>query len=390
MNKQNEAENILSKAQNLSALFSSVVSVPVRLVPFVTNEKNFFCCDFCRILARTESLQDCRTLLQCHGKTAQSLGGGHAFFCQLGTVCFVTPILYRSKPIAVALAGPFSLNLTRIQAVNNVSEQTSLSAAEKDKILKYIATLPQLTPVKLNRTFLLLTALFHQTDNALLPYNYIAQTETDLLAAQNSHDLSAAKHSVQAGLSAMFTLLSENISSLRNHCLQFALMLCSFLSNSASEDFCIQRKYASLLQQLYTCADVSSLKHCMSLTEKLFFQSLTEKDGKQSYNEAIHQAIKYIQQNYVAKITLTSAAAHVFLSPAYFSRKFKEETGKNFNQYLNEIRVEKAKQLLRETNFSLSKVALSTGFENQSYFAKVFHHLTGTTPNSYRLIEHTF
>ena len=86
----------------------------------------------------------------------------------------------------------------------------------------------------------------------------------------------------------------------------------------------------------------------------------------------------------MAKITLETAAEHVFLSPSYLSRKFKEETGKNFNRYLSEVRTEAAKQLLENSGAELSDIAQSVGFEDQSYFSKVFRRTQGMTPKEYR------
>ena len=74
----------------------------------------------------------------------------------------------------------------------------------------------------------------------------------------------------------------------------------------------------------------------------------------------------------------------VYLSPAYFSRIFKKETGATFNSFLNEVRIEKSKALLRNNDLKMVDIALMVGFESQSYFTKVFKKITGISPLQYR------
>jgi YesN/AraC family two-component response regulator len=93
---------------------------------------------------------------------------------------------------------------------------------------------------------------------------------------------------------------------------------------------------------------------------------------------------RHIQENYSRKISLKEIADVSGLSAPYFSTIFKEEMGENFSSYLNQLRVEKASRLLRETNQSLSEIAGSCGFEDQSWFSKIFKTYTGLSPGKYR------
>ena len=99
---------------------------------------------------------------------------------------------------------------------------------------------------------------------------------------------------------------------------------------------------------------------------------------------AIHHATLYIRQHYAEKISLNGIAKMVYLSPAYFSRVFKKETGATFNSFLNEVRIEKSKALLRNNDLKMVDIALMVGFESQSYFTKVFKKITGISPLQYR------
>ena len=81
---------------------------------------------------------------------------------------------------------------------------------------------------------------------------------------------------------------------------------------------------------------------------------------------------------------LEEMARRVYLSPSYFSRVFRQETGETFSGYLNRLRIERSKELLRHKELRLTDIAQKVGFEDQSYFTKVFKKLEGVTPLRYR------
>lgn len=92
----------------------------------------------------------------------------------------------------------------------------------------------------------------------------------------------------------------------------------------------------------------------------------------------------YIKMHYEEKLSLESVADQVFLSPAYLSRLFKQETGQNFKEYLLEVRIGAAKRMLCEECFNISQIAEMTGLGNSKYFSRVFREKTGQTPSEYR------
>ena len=72
------------------------------------------------------------------------------------------------------------------------------------------------------------------------------------------------------------------------------------------------------------------------------------------------------------------------LSPAYFSRLFKKEMGENFTDYVNRRKIGLAKETLRGGKESVSEIAARLGFQDASYFVKVFRRYEGITPTAYR------
>ena len=81
---------------------------------------------------------------------------------------------------------------------------------------------------------------------------------------------------------------------------------------------------------------------------------------------------------------MRDVADAVHLSPSYFGKLFKQETGQAFSVFLMEFRIQKSKALIRAEDMRLADVAFAVGFEDQSYFTKVFKRVAGVSPMQYR------
>ena len=100
--------------------------------------------------------------------------------------------------------------------------------------------------------------------------------------------------------------------------------------------------------------------------------------------ETISCVIEYISNNYSSNLNLHLVAEEVSVSPAYLSNLFKKKLNVNLIDYLNKIRVEKAKNLLQKTNLRSYEIAEKVGIPDTSYFSKVFKKYTGLSPNKFR------
>ena len=99
------------------------------------------------------------------------------------------------------------------------------------------------------------------------------------------------------------------------------------------------------------------------------------------------RAKEIIEANLVGEISLTELARECCLSASHFSRAFRDTVGISPHQWLLRRRIEKAKQLLRNRQLSLSEVALDCGFADQSHFTRVFTKLSGTSPGAWRRLH---
>jgi len=98
---------------------------------------------------------------------------------------------------------------------------------------------------------------------------------------------------------------------------------------------------------------------------------------------SIRKVKNYLEQNYARNITLQDVAEEVCLDKSYLGRLFREECGITVMGYLREVRIRKAKELLRY-GMNPGEVAEKTGFGDPAYFAKSFRQVTGVSPSKYR------
>jgi two-component system response regulator YesN len=100
----------------------------------------------------------------------------------------------------------------------------------------------------------------------------------------------------------------------------------------------------------------------------------------------IRKALVYIQANFTRDLSLEEVAEYCGVSKSYLCRVFPDYTGEHFSDYLQQLRIDRAKQLLMFTNEHIYEIATKVGFWNSRYFSKVFHDVVGMTPADYRRI----
>ena len=101
------------------------------------------------------------------------------------------------------------------------------------------------------------------------------------------------------------------------------------------------------------------------------------------YSPLINKVVKYIQANFTSDISLEKCAEYVDTSYTHLSREFKKETGMRFVEYLNQLRINKAKSLLIRNDVTMKDIVEQAGFRNYNYFFKVFKESQGITPSEF-------
>lgn len=112
---------------------------------------------------------------------------------------------------------------------------------------------------------------------------------------------------------------------------------------------------------------------------------IRDAESKSRYNSILKNAISYIDEHFADEdISLNTVAKTVNVSANYFSAVFSQETGETFIEYLTKKRMEKAKQLLRQTSMRSGEIAFTVGYSDPRYFSFIFRKNVGCTPRDYR------
>ena len=97
----------------------------------------------------------------------------------------------------------------------------------------------------------------------------------------------------------------------------------------------------------------------------------------------IEKVKDYINNHYMDNISLFDAANYVFLNASYLSRLFKQYTGENFRDYLINIRISKACELIGQHKYKIYEISEMCGYRNPKYFTHQFRQVTGLSPREY-------
>lgn len=197
-----------------------------------------------------------------------------------------------------------------------------------------------------------------------------------LLEKKKIELLNLLKFSMQ-GLAAKRELDRDSLNFVRQDLLQIIYVYLYGKGIQATELF-TDKDFADLeLKAADSIMDMIRWQTCM-VSRTLDYVSEVE----QSWS-IIEKARAFVRSHYQEGITRTEVADSVYLTPEYLARLFKKETGITIKQYINDYRMERAKELLSGGNVRISDVASQVGFDSFSYFSTVFKKYTGMTPNEY-------
>lgn len=149
------------------------------------------------------------------------------------------------------------------------------------------------------------------------------------------------------------------------------------------EDLSIDYLSGQIYYAIENALSLGSLKEAVADPVISIFENIHAASQAQNA-KPIRIVLKYIEEHYHETIRLEDMAALVSLNPAYLSNIFKKETGENFVLFLNAYRIDKAKEILKNTQLTINEVAYSVGFLDGRYFSKSFKKLVGITPKDYR------
>lgn len=143
------------------------------------------------------------------------------------------------------------------------------------------------------------------------------------------------------------------------------------------------RDIASLLKLIEKSESAEELNSLLEDVAVRIAEKVNNFNNK-SIKLILRKAIDYIQEHYSEQVTLNEVAENIYVSTFYISRMFKKELGKSFVDYLNDVRIEKSKELLKDIKYKTYEVAEIVGISDPHYFSKLFKKYSGMTPSEYR------
>mgnify|MGYP006288397587 FL=1 len=388
--------------------------------PVIDGEDDSGMCRFCSLAVgnrQGESLS-CYHAHRYGSYQAERFGGKYTFFCPLGLIHWVSPIMVQGVMQAALLAGPILLEEKEEFFLDFIRKHR----VPKDEVLELRHSLDEVPMLAHGRVQALSDILMlvaddisrrtaealrertvpegdqdEERDESLYSYlpllksmgggiegdQYPLDKEKELLQYISAGDKEGARSALNEILGHVFFSRATNFDVIKARVLELVVMLSrAALEGGASVDeiFGLNYKY---INQIHDFGSVDQLAMWLSRIMIRFSDCVFDlKDVK--HVDVIYKALEFIKKNYMNKISLADVAEVAHISPSYFSKIFKEEMGCNFNTYLNEVRVTMSKRLLLDDSISLVDIAFLTGYEDQSYFSKVFKKMTGVSPGKYR------
>ncbi len=341
-----------------------------------------FCdeCSYIRCRARATHAYGCNESYRWHSP--------YLYYCPLGLAFVAQCICSEAGELEGGItAGPFLTN-DREDAQEQVAELTSAvcidpvpqwSREQSDALGRLLEFLCQ---GMLSEGFRPLPAALRAEQEETADLGASLQEEHQLQQLIEQQDREGAKELMDRVFSQAYAANGGDTEAMRHRVMELSVMLSRACVSAGADvqeifgrsDYLAAIREFSTVDQLYGWI-TSVLRRFMDYTFE--FQQVR-------HSNALFNAQRFIRQHYAEKLTLESIAAEVCLSPGYLSSLFKAEAGESLFAYLNRFRVKRSQQLLLESNASLVDVAHACGFEDQSYFARVFKKYTGVSPGKYR------
>lgn len=245
---------------------------------------------------------------------------------------------------------------------------------EMDKLKKEISEYIRLN--QLNKTFNWLTDdQFFEKQSLIMDNNKLYQV---------------LKTGCEEELMAEVELILEELESFKSDQQRFFILLNNIILFTFKTMKELGYSFADLMEvidsQYFEQLEIDNLEE-MKDWLKRFFSNINQMISYRQDNrneELVREVKAYIQNHYTRGITLNELASQFSVSTGYLSKMFLDYVGENFTEYLNMIRVNKAKELLKTTDKKIYQIADQVGFNDSYYFSSWFKKIVGVTPTTYR------
>lgn len=375
-------------------------------------EYGFGCdsCALCRVAGRAH--ESCTRAHNYGMSEAERFGGKYVYFCPMGLTCFVSPIVGEGGAEARITAGPFIM-VEKQDFIDCELKENPLFAGERlGRAVAALDAVPYVEPERANQlsSLLFMAVGFMNNvsaENRMLeqerageiqgqissyiielkrgeaPPPYPFETEQALLQSIGRRDRQESQKLLNELLGAILFAGGSDLEQVKTRVYELLVLISRTAVREGAEARHALDQNHAYRREIDTFDSVEGLCLWLSRVTEEFVEELFE-FGDAKHANIIHRCTQHIGTHYNENITLEETARMVYLSPTHLGRIFKQETGVSFSEYVNRVRVNKAKHLLRDRELLMTDISLMVGYKDQSYFTKVFKRLTGVVPKVYR------
>lgn len=380
-----------------------------------TSAEIIHCEGSCNMQCPASREYDCSSAHKYAAFQAERFGGRYIYFCPSGFVYICALTGYDDQNFSL-LAGPIMATDKENYVSSDLTEPFNANNDNTNKLSEYIDGLKLFTSERINDLSDMLTVMagyiggseftrqiykqekilqqkqineYIQSIKARMilgidnfsPYPY--DKEKQLTYAITTGNVTEARRYLNEILGHIFFASANNLNSIKIRAMELTVLISRAALDGGADMNNIYQFNLQFISDFFKLDTIEDV--CFALTEILKkFSEETFRFAEVKHVDLLSKAVSFIRTNYMHKITLDDVAEHIYLSPSYLSRIFKEEMKTSFNSYLNSVRIEKSKILLLSEQLSIVEISELVGFFDQSYFNKVFKKTTGTTPKKFR------
>ena len=308
--------------------------------------------------------------------------GRHLYQCETGELFFL--FQQQAEETYQLVVGPFVLEDETEQAACPVLHREQMQALHDiaQAVCGYLSERKLMTAQESRFQHEMLQNMVHSMDN-VYNLNYPLEQERNLQQMIRSGDKKEARQLLNELLVELYAAVGTDLTMLKLRIRELITLMSRAATDSGANVNAVFALCDNSVMELERLQDFEQLDTWLAGLLHQFFDQVFE------FNDTKHQAVlcqvfAYIQGHLSEKLTLDQIARQVYLSKSYLCRILREELDTTFTEYTNRLRIERSKLYLQRSSMSLTEIACAVGFEDQSYFTRIFKRQVGVPPGKYR------
>ena len=373
-------------------------------------------CGLCRTYREVSGQSiDCRRVHLHGGSQSFRFGGRYTYTCPLSLIHFTSPLMDEGQMTGALVAGPVLLVDPEEYISDDLSRRGTLDESAKNRLRKALTGIPQVSTERaraladqllyaatwatgwdartlseseqrasqMARIAERIQQLKSEEDGERRGSTYPIDKERALLRSIAHGDKAESASLLNELLGSLYFATGADLETMKERTRELVVLLSRAALDGGADPESVFGLNLRSHDDIGSFRTLDQLSHWLGLMLQKYVSYVFDVQAVK-HRDVILRAMSFIRRSYAGRVGLEDVADEVSLSPTYFSRLFKEEAGQSFKSYLNSLRIGEAKNLLRETDLPLLEIASQVGFEDQSYFSRVFRNVVGISPGRYR------